>query len=408
MFNALRNIILSLLFIFLFFPLQNAHAQDISPNSNKEINIYFFWGEGCPHCAKEKPFLEKLKQKYPQIKIHSYEVWKNSQNRDLMVKFDKKLNININGVPITIIGEKYFTGWLNESYTGARIEDAVKCAINEGCRDVGMEIFSQQSDDKHRTKQIKLPTALDKIPVPILGQIDIKKYSLPIVTIILGTLDGFNPCAMWTLLFLISLLLGMENKKRMWILGSAFIISSASVYFLFMSAWLNLIMFIGMIVWVRVTIGFVALIGGGYNLREYVTNKNASCKVTGSEKRQRIFKKLKNITQQRNFYLALFGIIILAFAVNLVELICSAGIPAVFTQILALNDLASWQYYLYILLYIFFFMLDDLLVFFVAMITLRTTGITTKYSNYSHVIGGVLMLIIGILLLFKPEWLMFG
>jgi hypothetical protein len=194
----------------------------------------------------------------------------------------------------------------------------------------------------------------------------------------------------------------------MWILGTAFIVASASVYFLFMAAWLNFILFIGIVVWIRILIGLVALGGGSYSIKDYFKNPQAGCKVTGSEKRKKIFEKLKNITHQKSFYLALGGIILLAFAVNLVELICSAGLPAVYTQVLALSNLAKWQYYLYILLYVFVFMLDDLFVFFVAMTTLQMTGITTKYSRYSRLIGGILMLIIGLLLIFKPAWLMFG
>jgi hypothetical protein len=213
---------------------------------------------------------------------------------------------------------------------------------------------------------------------------------------------------MWVLLFLVSLLVGMRDKVRMWTLGSAFIVASAVVYFLFMVAWLNLIIFLGFIIWVRVIIGLVALGGGIYSVREYWTNKEVSCKVTGDKKRQFVFEKLKGLAKNKNFLLALGGIIILAFAVNLVELICSAGLPAVFTQVLALSNLASWQYYLYILIYIFFFMLDDLFVFFVAMITLQITGLTTKYTRYTRLVGGIIMVILGILLIFRPEWLRFS
>jgi cytochrome c biogenesis protein CcdA len=224
----------------------------------------------------------------------------------------------------------------------------------------------------------------------------------------MGSLDGFNPCAMWALLFLITLLLGMENRKRMWILGIAFIITSALVYFLFMTAWLKLILFIGIIFWIRILIGAIAIGGGSYNLKEYFTNKEGACKVTNNQRRREIFEKLKKITQHQSFYWALGGIILLAFAVNLVELICSAGLPAVYTQILTLSELATWQYYMYLILYILFFMIDDLFVFFVSMKTLQVTGITTKYSRWSHLIGGILMIIIGLLLIFKHEWLMFG
>ena len=53
-------------------------------------------------------------------------------------------------------------------------------------------------------------------------------------------------------------------------------------------------------------------------------------------------------------------------------------------------------------------MLDDIIVFMIAVITLKVTGISNKYQKYSHLIGGILMLIIGILMIVKPEWLMFN
>lgn len=253
--------------------------------------------------------------------------------------------------------------------------------------------------------QIDVP---DKMKVPVFGEIDLKTISLPALTVIFGLLDGFNPCAMWTLVFLISLLLGMENKKRMWILGGAFILASGAVYFLFMVAWLKIILFLGFIFWIRVGIGTVAIGSGIYNLKEYIFTKEIVCKVTNTERRRKIFEKLRNITAHPNFWLALGGIVLLAFAVNLVELICSAGFPAVYTQVLSLNNLAAWKYYLYILGYLVFFILDDMFVFVVAMLTLQATGLTTKYTRASHLIGGILMSIIGILLIFKPEWLTFG
>jgi len=212
---------------------------------------------------------------------------------------------------------------------------------------------------------------------------------------------------MWTLLFLISLLLGMKDRKRMWLLGTAFIGTSALVYFLFLSAWLNLFIFIGMVAWVRVGIALVALAAGAMNLRDYFQNQTG-CKVTGNEKRQRVFTKLREITVNKQFWVALGGIMLLAIAVNLVELICSAGLPAVYTQVLSLSNLPRWQYYLYLIFYVFIFMLDDLFIFFTAMLTLKAVGIESKYAIVSKLIGGILMIIIGMLLLFRPSLLMFG
>ena len=176
-----------------------------------------------------------------------------------------------------------------------------------------------------------------------------------------------------------------------------------------MAAWLNIILFIGYIFWVRIAIGTLALAGGSYNIKEYFTNKENVCKVTGSQRRRgNIYEIKRNHFRERRLIIALLGIILLAFAVNLVELVCSAGLPVVFTQVLALSDLSQWQYYAYMFLYIFVFMADDLFVFLMAMLTLEVTGISTKYVRISHLIGGIIMIILGFLLILKPELLMFG
>ena len=399
----LKKLIFSIFALTLFFSIGFfGHARAATPS--EDVNLYFFWGEGCPHCAKEKPFLEKLGQKYPQLNIHELEVWGNRENLKLMVEFGKRLDATVSGVPFTVVGGHYVSGWMDEAYTGGQIEEAIQCAIQNSCRDIGNEIANGKTDVA-KEKVSKIP---EKITLPLIGEIQTKNISLPVLTIIIGALDGFNPGAMWTLLFLISLLLGMGDRKRMWILGGVFIAASAFVYFLFMAAWLNLLLFLGFVFWVRIMIALVAIGGGGYYLKEYFTAEDTTCKVTGTEKRQKVFEKIRKIAHESHFLLALSGMILLAFAVNLVEAICSAGLPVVYTQILSLSGLAKWQYYLYISFYIFIFMLDDLIVFFAAMITLRMTGLSAKYSRFSHLIGGAVMVIIGLLLIFKPELLMFG
>jgi len=185
-------------------------------------------------------------------------------------------------------------------------------------------------------------------------------------------------------------------------------VASAFVYFIFMAAWLNLILFFGFIVWVRLAIAGLALAGGIYAIRDFFVNKTGGCKVSGNEKRRLIFDRIKTSVYRQSFWLALGGIVILAFAVNLVELICSAGLPAVYSQVLALNNVPEILRYAYLALYVLVFMLDDLFVFFAAMITMELTGITTKYARFSRLAGGITLFLIGSLLIFKPEWLMFG
>ena len=400
----------SLLFLFLLFFASPLKAQ------NENVTIYLFYGDGCPHCAQEKEFIyQELKPDYPNLEVKEYEIYKNRKNAIFLQKVARILNARVDGVPFSVIGDQPFVGFAS-GITSREIRDRVEVCSSVSCPDsiaeVAVDYIADGETKKEETKEtapINSTESKQKIMnLPFLGEVDIYSFSLPVLTVILGVLDGFNPCAMWVLLFLISLLLGMKDRKRMWLLGGAFIIASAFVYYLFMAAWLNLIIFLGFISWVRIIIGLVALFGGGYSMREFFINKNSGCKVIGTEKKQKTFGKLKKAVSQNSLWLALGGIIALAFAVNLVELICSAGLPAVYTQVLALNDMSTWKYYLYILGYVFFFMLDDLIIFFIAMTTLRITGLTTKYTHASRLIGGVLMLIIGLLMIFKPELLMFG
>jgi glutaredoxin len=388
----------------------------VQVQATSSVTAYLFYGNGCPHCAKERDFLKKLDEKYPQLEVKEYEIYYNQKNNALLQKVATELKTEVGGVPFLVIGDKSYIGFA-EGITSQEVESRIKECSDSACADSVASIVGQQvnpeakpsvSPEPEKTEQLKTPVNTKTISVPIFGTVDTSKLSLPVLTFVLAFLDGFNPCAMWTLLFLISLLLGMKDRKRMWALGIAFIVSSAGVYFLFLSAWLNLFLFLGFIVWVRLLIGVVSLGAGAHYLRDYWVNKRGGCGVMGDEKRQRIFLKLQGITQKRQFLLALGGIILLAVAVNMVELICSAGLPAIYTQVLSLSNLPSWQYYLYFGLYILVFMLDDLFIFFTAMITLQAVGVQSKYSRYSHLIGGFLMLIIGLLLIFKPEWLMFG
>lgn len=420
--NRLKFFI-SLLFCIVFIGVSLVNVA----KADTKLNIYLFWGNGCPHCAKEKEFLNEILPKYPQVSYNDYEVYYNQANSELMRKVSSMLGSNINGIPYLIIGDKEFVGF-SEGITDLEIEDKIEECLSGSCPDSVASIVSASSavgidteqdqiydehtikdeDNKYDNEQNDENKERKTVNLPFLGSIDALDFSLPVITIIMGVLDGFNPCAMWVLLFLISLLLGFKDRKKMWILGLVFIFASALCYFLFMAAWLNLILFIGFIAVVRVIIGIVALAGGAYSVRKGLKNKDGGCEVTSAKERRIVFEKLRQIASKNNLFIAIGGMILLAFAVNLVELVCSAGLPAVFTQVLTMSNLEVWQYHGYILLYIFFFMLDDIIVFAVAMITLRMTGISTKYSRYSSIIGGLLMLIIGLMLVFKPELLMFG
>ena len=211
----------------------------------------------------------------------------------------------------------------------------------------------------------------------------------------------------------------MKDRKKMWILGLTFIATSALVYLLIMFIWLNLVGSLTSIRWIQLAIAIVALVASAINIRSYIKarKEDDGCTVTDAESRKKIVGKVKRIAnleaESENkkkfaFLLAILGVMALAVSVNVIELACSAGLPLIFTQILAMNKIAGVAKIIYILLYILFFMIDDIIVFTIAMFTFKVTGISTKYTKYSHLIGGIIMLIIGLLMILKPEWIMFN
>lgn len=388
-----NTFIISLILFLLFLVPLNVSALDddykdiVAPIANKsvddqKITVYLFHGQECPHCAEEKEFLESLENNYKdKVNFVFYEVWHDEQNAQIMTEVKNTLNVNQNSVPFTVIGNKYFIGY------SQTISDSIKNTID-----------NYLNDDQNN----------QSVNIPILGKIDMKSVSIPLVAIILGFVDGFNPCAMWVLLFLINMLLGMKNKKRMWLFGLIFLFTSGLVYFLSMLG-ISLILDVTSIIWLRTLIAIVALIFGIINLKSYIQErKDTGCKVVNSKKRKKILETINKFTHEKNLILALIGVLLLAVSVNLIELSCSLGFPMIFTEILSLNNITGISRILYLILYIIFYLIDDLVVFLIAMISLRVSGISTKYNKLTHLIGGILMIIMGLLLIIKPEWLMFN
>ena len=429
--------ILKFLIVFAVFLLLPVSAKA----DEKVINIHLFYGNGCPHCAAEEEFLSDYLKDRTDVKLYKYEIWYDSHNQELLSKVQKEMGTtNKNGVPFTVIGKKTIVGYA-DGVTDEQIKDAINYYLNNDYRDYAGEITGKvkkaevkeettkdesKTEDKKENKiekaddttstQKEKDKALDEVNKtlkthPILKKINVKNVSLPIIAILLGFVDGFNPCAMWILIFLITMLFNMKDRKKMWILGLTFILTSGIVYLMFMLAWLNLATFISKIAFIRLLIAVIALVVGLINVYKYIDSlkkKDEGCDVVDKKDRKKIMEKIISITHEKKFIIALLGIMVLAASVNIIELMCSIGIPLLFTQILAMNNLSTFGYMIYMFIYIFFFLIDDIVIFVISMVTLKVTGLSTKYTKYSHLIGGIIMLIIGLLLIIKPELLMFN
>lgn len=374
----------------------------------KEINLYLFYGEGCPHCKQLKIFLNEYMDEKTNIKLYQYEVWNSEENREKFIKVMEITENRMGNVPYLVIGESVITGY--GDYTAGRIKTYVNYYENIDFQDkVGEYLGVVEKQEEIKTEKTELPEeTIDDLSLPTKLKEIAKESPLIITTILVGLVDGFNPCAMWILLLLISMLITVKDKKRKWILGITFLLTTSIVYFLFLLSWIELSVFISKLDYIKLAIATIAIILGILSIAKFVKSlfRDDGCEVVNKDNRKRIIKSITKIVKEKSFFLAVLGIILLAVSVNIVELLCSLGLPAAFAQVLAINNTTREMRIIYSIIYVIAFTLDDFLVFFISMKTLEIKAISNKYAKYSALIGGILMIAIGLLMLYKPEWLM--
>lgn len=379
----MKKLIVPILFLFLLFPFK-VGATTIS----------FFYGDGCPHCAKEKILLKELQEEYPDLKIDYYETWYDEENSNLLKKVKESFSEYHSYVPYTVIGNKTWTGY--QETVASEIKNYIKACQYKECDDIVAKVKKTGEPVK-----IELDTSRETVTLPMFGTFSIKKVTVPLLAVLMGFLDGFNPCAMWVLLFLISLLLGMKDRKKMWILGSIFIAGSGLIYFLFLTSWLKLATTVNQLIILRIGLGVLASVFGMYELFTAFRKKEVGCTVTNQKQRKKIMGLIKRYLHEQSFVLACVGILFVSFLVNLIEFACSAGFPVLFTQIISMMNFNKVESLGLILIYVLFYLIDDIIVFVISMKTLKAFGISNKWQKYTKIISGILLLVVALYLIFQ-------
>src|SRR4030042_3550140 len=334
----------SLLFISLsLFLLSVLQARIL--DANKKVQLYLFWGYGCPHCEKEKAFLEKLQQRNPQLAVNSYEVWRNRGNALFFSQMADAYGTKATAVPMTFIGNlEPILGYSSDKITGKKIEEKVKYCIEHECVDP-LSLLSEPE----RKETIYDKEASKIITLPVFGKIDSSNVTLPVLTLILAGLDSFNPCAFFVLFLLLSILVYARSRKRMLLIGGTFVFFSGFIYFLFMSAWLNLFLHAGQLKIITKIAGMIALIIAVINIKDFfLFTKGISLSVPEKAK-PKLFERMRKLLKATSLPSMLAGAIVLAIAANTYELLCTVGFPIVFTRVLTLSNLTPLQYYLYLI-----------------------------------------------------------
>lgn len=394
-----------ILFCFLFFVSIPISINAVEAAQEDEVVVHYFYSSTCTVCREVTTFLDEYLVDKDYVTLIKYNVLEGGDNEAWFLEVTETFNRDNLAYPYIIIGGKDLQGLyeiksdidkvINYYLDNPDYSDIVEKIKNDEV--IFPSDFLVEDFDGNRI-----------VTLPIIGEIELASFSLLLGAIFIGLIDGFNPCAMWILVFLITMLINLKDRKKMWILGLTFILTSGIIYYIIMMSWLQLVIQVALIQAFQIAIGILALVFSFISLRHFYrqTKLDTGCEVTNPENKRKLITRAKKVISNNNLWLAALGIAGIAITVNVIELACSAGLPVIYTTMLAYNDMGTYQSALYILVYVLFFMFDDLLIFTLAVITFKVTGISSRYAKYSNLFGGIIMLALGIILIFFPQILL--
>lgn len=360
---------------------------------------------GCEHCAAEKAFLQTLQAEQGDLAVRVYDI-SDAEGGRLFKEITGAYRLPLS-LPITAVGGEIIQGFDSAETTGARIR-----ALLASQRGQPLQGFAALLAAAGKAAAMPPASAGQELLVklPVVGTLDVAAWSLPALSALLGFLDGFNPCAMWVLVTFLLMLMRIGSRRRMWTVAGLFILAEAVMYYLILNVWFRVWDFVGLDRYVTPAVGLLAIGGGLFFLYEWYKSLGTAmaCRVIGLEQRSRVVQQLKRLADGPFTLLTAVGIIALAFSVNVAEFACSIGYPQTFTKIIEMNQLGFWATQFYMGLYILFYMADDFAVFGLALWGFDQIQLTQRYSRWCSALGGALMLLLGALLLFHPDWLRFS
>jgi glutaredoxin len=384
----------------------------VAADARRIVTVDVFWSAGCPHCHRALAFLDGLAAEQRDLRVRRHELESDPAARRRFVALIERHGL-APAVPTILVGPHVFTGFL-EGGSEAPIRAAIAACRAGPCPSLLEDrprgateepALAGGGPDGASPAAPQAPPLPGTVRLPLFGPLDVATLSLPALTVALAAADGFNPCAMWALVFLLGLLMPMRDRRRAWLLGGVFLMVSGLVYWLLLAAWLNLVLLLAGLVWIRLLVAVAAAAAGVHHLSAFAAGPQASCPVTQAAPRRRIMDALGQQAGGARLLAAVAGVALLAVAVNLVEILCSAGLPAIYAAVLAQAPVPPWQRHLLLLLYVLVFMADDVALFAGAMVTLRLTGAGARYAHVARLLGGVVMIALAVLLVWRPDWL---
>lgn len=410
--------------------------------------------EGCPHCRDAKRFLAGLAQRWPALRVRIHDLSSDPAARQQMYDVARRGGVSPTGLPVIAVAGKVFVGYATDATSGRRLEavleqyeateptqetrrNAAPPARATGYRWVlspqGALFGWVELDGRAESRPPPRPrrpvpgghapldgpsTPIAPTPVapptdeppagielPGLGLLKVEDWGLPLFTLVIGLIDGFNPCAMWVLVFLLSVLVNVHSRAKMLAIAGTFVAVSGLAYFAFMAAWLNMFLLLDLERPLQIVLGLLALFIGAVNVKDFFAFKRGLTLSIPESAKPGIYDRVRRIVATKYLSVAVGLAIVLALGVNMVELLCTAGLPALYTQILTSHSLPWWQNYAYLALYNLAYMADDALLLLTFVVTLSHRKLQEREGRWLKLVSGVVVLALGLVMLLRPDWL---
>lgn len=333
---------------------------------------------GCPHCADARLFLTELQRQRPDLNIHYRPVDTDPAARAELFAIARAHQHWPPGVPTFVMDDRMQVGFLDAQKSGPEL----------------LAFIDQRNRFSTRVKDT------------VFGTLDVQQLGLPLFALALGLLDGFNPCATWVLLFLLSLLVRLKNRARIALVAGTFVVVSGAVYYAFMAAWLNVFLVVGLSSPLRIGLAVLALLMGLINVKDFVAFRQGVSLSIPESAKPGLYARMRRVMNAEALTASLLAVAALAVVVNVIELLCTAGLPAIYTAVLTQQGVSATGHYGYLLLYILAYMADDALMVALAVIALGSHKLTETTGRWLKLLSGTVMLVLGTLMLLRPDWLM--
>jgi hypothetical protein len=420
-------------------------AKTSGPAISDLWTMHVYTRATCPRCQQFKAFVPRLEQQWPGLVFAFHDVDQSTTARRRWESLCRAAG-SPPGLPTIDFARRVLVGYRGDDVTGAqlrrlieRVSDSAPSParpspndnslwrppmpkphrasfLPSGVGDVVAPPVSgdppplalpDEADDSEvgETRQPVAPAGDDSIEVPWLGRLSASELGLPLFTLAVGLVDGFNPCAMWVLVFLLSVLVNIKDRRKIVVIAGTFVVISGVAYYAFMAAWLNVFVLVGLKRPVQIVLALLALVIGVINIKDFFFFKRGITLSIPESRKPGLYRRVRAIATAKYLSVALSGAVVLAVIVNLIELLCTAGLPALYTQVLSMQELPSWQNYAYLGLYILAYMLDDATLVAIVVATLSHRRLQEQEGRWLKLLSGLVILLLGLVMLFKPGWL---